>query len=126
PHAAGANGFLSALEGWWGALRQPSVAAPLPFTGGWLLYLGYELASEIEPRLSLPPSPASVIALAIRTPAAWIRDRATMQAWLVAEPGADALLDAFENHVRESATPPPAAPPPGARLEVQEEDQARF
>jgi anthranilate synthase component I len=126
PHAAGADGFLSALEEWWRALRQPSVAAPLPFTGGWLLYLGYELASEIETRLGLPPSPDAVIALAIRTPAAWIRDRATMQAWLVAEPGADALLDAFENHVRESATPPPAAPSPGAHLKVQEEDPARF
>jgi anthranilate synthase component 1 len=66
-----------------------------------------------------------VIALAIRTPAAWIRDRATMQAWLVAEPGADAILDAFEDHVRESATPP-AAPFPGVHLEVQEEDPALF
>jgi len=126
PHSAGADGFLSALEEWWRALRQPSIAAPLPFTGGWLLYLGYELASEIEKRLVLPPSPDSVIALAIRTPAAWIRDRATMQAWLVAEPGADAFLDDFENHVRESATPSPAAPSPGAHLEVQEEDPARF
>jgi anthranilate synthase component 1 len=114
------------LEEWWRALRQPSVAAPLPFTGGWLLYLGYELASEIETRLVLPPSPDSVIALAIRTPAAWIRDRATMQAWLVAEAGADALLDAFENHVRESTTPSPAAPSPSAHLEVQEEDPAQF
>jgi anthranilate synthase component 1 len=126
PHAAGAEGFLSALEAWWGALRQPSVAAPLPFTGGWLLYLGYELASEIETRLKLPPSPDSVIALAIRAPAAWVRDRATMQAWLVAEPGAEALLDAFENHVRESAAPRPVAPSRCAQLEVLEEDPARF
>jgi anthranilate synthase component 1 len=131
PHAAGAGGFLSALEEWWRALRQPSVASPLPFAGGWLLYLGYELSSEIETRLVLPPSPDSVIALAIRTPAAWIRDRATMQAWLVAEPGADAILDAFENHVRESAAAPPltpqaATPSFGAHLVVQEEDPARF
>ena len=125
PHAAGADGFLDALEEWWKALRQPSVAAPLPFTGGWLLYLGYELSSEIEPRLALPPSPDSVIALAIRTPAAWIRDRATMQSWLVAEPGAEDLLDAFENHVSESAAAP-LPEWPGAHLMVQEEDPVRF
>ena len=89
-------------------------------------HLGYELSSEIETRLVLPPSPDSVIALAIRTPAAWIRDRATGQAWLVAEPGADVLLDAFENHVRESAAPSPAAPSPRAHLVVREEDPARF
>jgi anthranilate synthase component 1 len=126
PHSTGADGFLSALEEWWRALRQPSVAAPLPFTGGWLLYLGYELSSEIETRLVLPPSPDSVIALAIRTPAAWIRDRATMQAWLVAEPGAEAVLDAFESHVHEAAALAMATPSPGAHLEVQEEDPARF
>ncbi len=26
----------------------------LPFTGGWFVYLSYEMAEEIEPRLSLP------------------------------------------------------------------------
>ena len=36
---AGANGFLTALENWWSALRTPELASPLPFTGGWLLYL---------------------------------------------------------------------------------------
>jgi len=126
PHSTGADGFLSALEEWWRALRQPSVAAPLPFTGGWLLYLGYELSSEIETRLVLPPSPDSVIALAIRTPAAWIRDRATMQAWLVAEPGAEAILEAFESHVHEAAAPATVTRSPAAHLEVQEEDPARF
>ena len=30
--------------------------ADLPFRGGWALYLGYELAGEIEPTLRLPPS----------------------------------------------------------------------
>ena len=125
PHSLGADGFLSALEEWWRALRWPNAAAPLPFTGGWLLYLGYELATEIEPRLTLPPSADSVIALAIRTPAAWIRDRATMRAWLVAEPGSEALLDTFETQVREVTGLPPAPPEPGG-FEVHEEDPARF
>jgi anthranilate synthase component 1 len=88
------------LEQWWSALRTPETAAALPFIGGWLLYLGYELASEIEPRLRLPPSADPVNALAIRTPAAWIRDRATGQAWLVAEPGHESLLEEFEQRVR--------------------------
>jgi anthranilate synthase component 1 len=97
---AGAQGFLTALEHWWTELRVPEMGAPLPFTGGWLLYLGYELASEIEPRLRLPPSTDPVVALAVRAPAAWIRDRATGQAWLVAEPGFETLLDEFEHRVR--------------------------
>ena len=29
----------------------------IPFCGGWFVYLGYELAEEIEPRLSIPKSP---------------------------------------------------------------------
>jgi anthranilate synthase component I len=127
PHSVGSEGFLSALEDWWRALRSPNAAAPLPFTGGWLLYLGYELSIEIEPRLRLPPSPDSVIALAIRTPAAWIRDRATMRAYLVAEPGSDALLDAFETHVGElTARPPAPAAPASGGYEVHEEDPAQF
>ncbi|MDP8985943.1 MAG: aminodeoxychorismate synthase component I [Pseudomonadota bacterium] len=138
PHSSGADGFLAALEAWWTALRAPDAprrptiaadaaqenAAALPFTGGWLLYLGYELATEIEPSLTLPSSPDSVMALAIRTPAAWIRDRTTWRAWLVAEPGFDALLDTFETHVRESREPAPAAQRP--RFDVHEEDPARF
>ncbi len=99
PHAGGA-GFLAALDDWWTALRVPESASPLPFTGGWLLYLGYELAAEIEPRLRLPRSADPVAALAIRTPAAWIRDRATGQACLIAEPGFERLLDDFEEHER--------------------------
>jgi anthranilate synthase component 1 len=107
PHA-GARGFLAALENWWSALRIPEAASPLPFSGGWLLYLGYELAAEIEPRLRLPRSTDPVTALAIRAPAAWIRDRGTGQAWLVAEPGYETLLDEFEDRARGLREPLPA------------------
>ena len=85
--------FSTALDDWWASLRLPEAESLLPFTGGWLLYLGYELASEIEPRLRLPQSPDPVVALAIRAPAAWIRDRATGQAWLMAETGYENLLE---------------------------------
>jgi anthranilate synthase component I len=133
PHSAGADGFLSALESWWQSLRHMSSAAPLPFTGGWLLYLGYELSAEIEPRLRLPPSADSVMALAIRAPAAWIRDRASGCAWLIAEPGSEALLEQFEDHVRRIAALPAASsaarPSTGVRgggFEIHEENPAQF
>jgi len=100
---AGPYGFLEALERWWTALRTPEIASPLPFVGGWLLYLGYETAAEIEPRLNLPRSADPVSALAIRAPAAWIRDRASGRAWLIAEPGFEHLLDEFEARVTSEA-----------------------
>jgi anthranilate synthase component 1 len=127
PHA-GAGGFLSALEAWWRSLRTdahtaPGEAARLPFTGGWLLYLGYELASEIETCLALPPSSDPVVALALRAPAAWLRDRSTGDAWLVAEPGFDALLDEFERRVQHLRA---AAPVRGAVFQIAEEDPGKF
>jgi 4-amino-4-deoxychorismate synthase (2-amino-4-deoxychorismate-forming) component I len=122
PHA-GAMGFLAALEHWWTALREPATESLLPFTGGWLLYLGYELASEVEPRLRLPHSPDPVVALAIRTPAAWIRDRATGRAWLTAEPGYEGLLDEFTERV--SGLRPTAAPT-GAAFVVEEDEPEIF
>jgi anthranilate synthase component I len=133
PHA-GDQGFLRALEDWWTSLRpaesadasvdESSVAAArLPFTGGWLLYLGYELASEIESRLALPPSSDPVIALALRTPAAWLRDRATGEGWLIAEPGCEAMLEDFERRVKDLRA---AAPAHGAVFRIDEEDPSKF
>jgi anthranilate synthase component 1 len=122
PHA-GTLGFLAALEKWWSALRVPETASPLPFSGGWLLYLGYELASEIEPRLRLPRSTDPVVALAIRAPAAWIRDRGTGQAWLMAEPGYEGLLDEFEDRVRGLREPLPAC---DAAFHIEEDEPEIF
>jgi anthranilate synthase component I len=130
PHAAGASGFLDALERWWSALRPPAGGAshpgheasagavpartaalptqggPLPFTGGWFVYLGYEIAAEIEPRLILPASPDTTAALAIRAPATFVRDRQSGQAWLTAEPGHEGLLDRFAADARAVGAPP--------------------
>lgn len=131
PYAAGAAGFLDALENWWAALRtfKGAIPEPLPFGGGWLLYLGYELAAEIETRLHLPPSPDPMIALAIRTPAAWVRDRAANRAWLVAEADYEALLDRFSDHVRGLSEPAADGGAPldgGSGFEIREEDAAKF
>jgi anthranilate synthase component 1 len=83
--------FLQSLDTW---CRQESlapvsasVAASLPFRGGWFLYLGYELMREIEPRLRSALPASGVVAEAVRIPAAIVRCCATGQAWIVAEPG---------------------------------------
>jgi anthranilate synthase component 1 len=125
PHA-GDQGFLHALEEWWKALRPDApapAAAHLPFTGGWLVYLGYELASEIESRLALPRSSDPIVALALRAPAAWLRDRATGEGWLIAEPGCEPMLDDFEQRVAQRRA---AAPSPGAVFQIDEEDPSKF
>jgi anthranilate synthase component 1 len=109
-HDVARGGFFDALEQWWTELKLPPAADlatdNLPFSGGWLLYLGYELAQEIEPHLGLPPSPDPLIALAVRTPAAWIRDRVTHRAWLVAEQGYEGLLERFTEHAQALGSTP--------------------
>ncbi|MFO1394240.1 MAG: aminodeoxychorismate synthase component I [Steroidobacteraceae bacterium] len=78
PVAADHVRFLDALDDWW---RTESVAAPsgairAPFEGGWFVYAGYELASEIEPTLELP-WPRHPSAIAWRMHGAIVRDRST-------------------------------------------------
>ncbi len=123
PHAAGAAGFLCALESWWRSLRAAGEPAPLPFTGGWLLYLGYELADEIESRLRLPPSADPIVALAIRAPGAWIRDRHSRRAWVVAESGFESVIERFSDDVRRAGA---SAGDAAARFDLHEEDPAQF
>jgi anthranilate synthase component I len=105
--------FLSALESWWRregtAGRTQDVRAQLPFTGGWALYLGYELAQEIEPRLALPRTPLPWVAFALRTPGALIHEVDTGRVLAVAEEGgADTLsLIASDAHAAATGTDPP-------------------
>ena len=94
PHARDADGdFFTTLDAWWRAERSRAIAVPehegLPFTGGWFLYLGYELAGQVEPGLRLPRGEDLPIALAARTPAAVVRDHVTASAVFVSEPGFD-------------------------------------
>ena len=88
--------FLGALDEWWAA--QPARPAPapggagctLPFRGGWVVYLGYEMAAHVEPGLQLPRLPAdAVCALALRVSAALVYDHTEQCCHLVAEADVD-------------------------------------
>lgn len=96
----------------------------LPFEGGWFVYLGYELAAEIEPRLKLPPAPdATPVSYARRCNAALIVDHDRDAAFAVAE--TEGLLDEIERAAGIAATSGPREAP----LEVPEilpEDGERF
>lgn len=49
------GGFLTRLDGWFQSEKQNSDEhSAWPFIGGWFLYLGYELAGEIEPVVNFP------------------------------------------------------------------------
>jgi anthranilate synthase component 1 len=82
--------FCDRLNGWWRSDLGTAAPAPWPFAGGWFLYLGYELAQEIEPTLRLPPSPLPIVALAWRMRAALLHDHAKGRSVVMAEPGAEA------------------------------------
>ncbi len=118
--------FLDALDAAWRAERTdtPSEDA-LPFLGGWLLYLGYELAASIEPKLRLPPSLhlEMPIALALRCPAAIVVDHVEGETMFFAEAGRDALIDAM---MRDFAEADAGIAMPVAATAVDEDEPRRF
>ncbi|MFC4727064.1 aminodeoxychorismate synthase component I [Coralloluteibacterium thermophilus] len=127
------DGFLATLDALWRRDRRARDASPLPFRGGWGLFLSYELAAEVEPVLApLPPAAGRLpVALALRCPSAVLRDRASGEVFAVAEadhPDAQVLLDrlagdaaaALEASGAEAWQPPVAVEedPPGRYLDA--------
>jgi len=81
-----AGDFLTVLDRHWQAQRTPREEPRWPFRGGWALLLAYELAQQVEPVLHLPQAPETQpVALALRCPAAVLRDRSTGDCVVVAE-----------------------------------------
>jgi anthranilate synthase component I len=117
--------FLDVLDAAWTRERSDRTDDSLPFAGGWLLYLGYELAASIEPTLRLPAAPSDTmpIALALRCPAAIIVDRAVGTTQLVAEPRREALIDAMERDLTQAL---PAIESTVAAIDIDEDIPERF
>ncbi len=121
-----AGDFLSALDATWALERQLRDEPRWPFRGGWALLLGYELAAQVEPVLHLPDAVGGLpTALAIRCPAAVLRDRTSGECIAVAEPAHAALLDRIAGDVA-SAVAAPQLAPWQAPIELQEDPPGRY
>jgi anthranilate synthase component I len=121
-----AGGFLDALDADWRAACQPREEPRWPFRGGWALYLGYELAAEVEPVLRLPVAEGGLpTAMALRCPAAVLRERATGACIAIAETGREALLDSIGADLSrvDALAPLPSRLP---SLELQEDPPEDF
>ena len=116
--------FLDALDAAWMQAAKYT-CGNMPFCGGWALFLGYELAAEIEPSLRLPaaPQPAIPVALALRCLAAIIVDRVAQQTLLVAEPGHVELIDALQADLD---AVPQWLPPSLSEVTIEEDAPQRF
>jgi anthranilate synthase component 1 len=118
--------FLSALDDEWRRLRIARDEPRWPLRGGWALLLAYEFAAQVEPVLRLPPAPGGLpLALALRCPAAVLRDRATGECTAVAEPARAGLLDRIAGDLDASRALPPL-PPWQAPRDCEEDPPADF
>ncbi|MEP6940645.1 MAG: aminodeoxychorismate synthase component I [Rudaea sp.] len=119
--------FLDALEEDWRAAREARAQDDgdgLPFRGGWVLFLAYEMAGEIESKLDLPAERSAMpVALALRCPAAIIVDHALGITSCVAEAGHEHRLAALAEDIETANAGPPIDLPPAR---IDEEDPRAF
>jgi anthranilate synthase component I len=121
-----AGDFLAVLDAAWRLQRVSRDEPRWPFRGGWALMLGYELAAQVEPVLRLPSAPGNLpVAIALRCPAAVLRDHATGECVMVAETSQADLLDAIAADVQKATSlrPLPAWQPPAA---IEEDEPQRY
>jgi anthranilate synthase component 1 len=103
--------------------RTPDSNQDLPFTGGWLCALSYELGGLFEPSVGFKDDPDFPLAWLTRIPAAILYRRDGGRCVLMAEPGQHALLDTMAHDL---AGPQPALPALPACVELHEDDPAAF
>ena len=102
-------GFFSAFDKLWHQEKIEPQNSDLPFTGGWFIYLAYEMAQEVEPTLILPEADELAennnipVAIARRCPAAIIVDHLENTTTAIAENKYAHLLDKIEQDVSKLA-----------------------
>ena len=118
--------FLATLDAWWRSEFRPPGPSALPFTGGWFLFLGYELANEIEPTLDLEPDPLLPAAFAVRCPAAVVYDHVDKQAYWVVEANAGIDHAQFISDLEEASGTDRGTSAPDSSLQAREETPSEF
>jgi len=101
--------FLEQLDSWWRESRSSiGAAVDLPFSGGWFVFLAYELAGQIESSLNLPASNSALpVALATRFRTAVIVDHEKGNTCIVGEPGQQQFVEQIDADVRMMVSQPP-------------------
>lgn len=117
--------FLDLLDAHHAEARKEADAGHgLPFGGGWLVYLGYEYAGHVEPRLRLPAADDGLpVALALRCPAAIVVDHAEDRTILIAEAGHAGLVESMARDLDAAPAFDAALP---ARIAIDEDVPQRF
>ncbi len=118
--------FLSVLDDAWRAARVPRDEPRWPFRGGWVVFLAYELAGQVEPVLRLPQAEGRVpVAYAMRSPAAVLRDHATGEVFAIAEAAQRAWIDTILADAHAASTLS-QLPDWRAPARIEEDEPARF
>jgi len=116
--------FLQALDRQWRESHHPAQDTNLPFTGGWFVYLGYELAAQIEASLELPAAEDGLpTAFATRIPAACILDLERDELHLLAEQGE--MLAQMQSDLETLGKEQPADHNSPVAIRLDEEDPRR-
>jgi anthranilate synthase component 1 len=99
--------FLDSFDQWWESERKDidSPCHDLPFSGGWFLYLGYELCMEIESTLKTRiPKPTNIpTALATRFKSAVIYDHRKRTFYGVCESDSRERLQLIQHDIKSAA-----------------------
>jgi anthranilate synthase component 1 len=118
-------GFCARLNDWWRKSRGPAPQGAWPFAGGWFLYLGYELAGEVEPTLTLPPSPFPLVACAWRMRAAVLHDHAAGRTAIAVGSGSERIASEILDEFKAAPVESDSVTAPDWK-EIQEDDPAAY
>ncbi|MFP6775341.1 MAG: aminodeoxychorismate synthase component I [PS1 clade bacterium] len=98
--------FLSELES---KVSSSLDTQQLPFTGGWFVYLSYELIGQIEPTIKTKLfSSGNVVAKAVKIPTAIVIDHTKDEAFLVDQDGSEERMSHVINDIDGLVKVPPA------------------